>query len=274
MVFALLSAAGLEDFLYLKMNHKTMVASLLNKALAFRPGVLLHPFKLSGKVGLGLALLFPISGRAQPEKLNDLNLPAIEQDLIIVGNAADGLEVNTIKTQELKVRVKNVSSRKLIVSHVGFNTPNALVAVTPLELAPDESRPLELLVDGSKLLLPGQTNMFLRVQDGGAKRTAMLPIHFTSKEIVTLHPRGLMWQIGDDPQGKASKVINLPAGKRIKEIKTSDERFTAKLEGSSIIVTPLNTAEARTATIVNIAAKPPARSGTVPPLPKKAGVAR
>jgi hypothetical protein len=271
------------------MKLKTVISSLLDKALAPRVGAVHKRLNVSAKVGLSFALLMPILVEAQPDNLNNVDLPSIEQDLIIVGNAADGLEVNASKTQELKVRVKNVSSRKLIVSHVGFNTPNALIAVTPLELSPDESKPLELLVDGSKLLLPGQANMFLRVQDGGAKRTAMLPIHFTSKDIVALHPRGLMWQIGDDPQGKASKVINLPAGKRIKEVKTSDERFTAKLEGNSIIVTPLNTAEARTATIalitepesektpvlyVNIAAKPPARSGIVPPLPKKAGVAR
>jgi hypothetical protein len=187
---------------------------------------------------------FPMPTGAVPE------MATMAPPLVVTGDDGELITLSSTKEQEITLHLRNSTDHALTVTHLNLNGGAAFVPITPLEIAPNESKLLKLIIDGRRLMLPGQIMALFRIREAGDEHVLSVPLRLTSKDVFVFEPHSLGWKMGADLVAKTTKILSTPAGFKITGVKSSSPGFSARLEGASIIVTPADTSKPQSAAVI------------------------
>jgi hypothetical protein len=158
-----------------------------------------------------------------------------------VGLDGKTAEVGIHGFTEVPLHIKNLSSNPKTLTHVGINSPAFLLPIGNLVVAPGATQDIVVEVDGRRLHLPSPGQVVLQLKDSGATALRSFQVVFVSKELFSIAPEFLFWKQNESPASKVVKVTNVPMGAKLLDVRSNNSRFTARLAGDLVVVTPDNT---------------------------------
>ena len=176
--------------------------------------------------------------------------------LVITGdNDSHSLNVSSLQSAEVKLRLRNVSDHEITVTDFGFNSPAVLAPIAPIVLAPGAAGSFSLHIDGRLMPLPSNARVFFRAHDAKSENLSSAQFTLTSRDIFILEPKYVLWRSGEPTKPKTVRIVQSPPGTKITGVKSSSPDFTATLDGSNIVITPADTSKPHNAA-VSLACEP------------------
>jgi hypothetical protein len=146
-----------------------------------------------------------------------------------------------------KVFVTNNGATPLTVTAIGTN-PVLFTPISAVRIGPGEQKPIMLAIDMSAVNLPLSGPLFFETEDGTGipAKPIVSQVSFSSKEVVLLAQKMVLWNLGENPATKTVEITNIPAGIRITGAKAVDPKagFRVTLQGRMVSITPTSTATA------------------------------
>ncbi len=221
----------------------------LHGRLLLQPFVIFPAFvSLKRAASLVAALLFASTAVCLPAQ--PLSAPAPAQspssDLVISWDQKAAADIHIDKATTLALHLKNGSAQEVELTHFALNNPSVFVPIGPIVLKPGGEADFPLELTGRILSLPTTLTVFFQFKDGSFRAH---PIELSSKDVLVVAPRFVLWRVGDPAEPKTVHILNTPQGVKVTGVSSSSPAFTAKWEGDAIAIAPAATAQPQMASI-------------------------
>jgi hypothetical protein len=142
---------------------------------------------------------------------------------------------------DFDVHIRNLTRGPIKLTHLAIGFAGVYTPIKAIELSPEGSADMPLLIDLQRVHLPYSTLVCVLGEQGQQKIRSQALVTITTKDVVVFDQRTLLWRTGEPTAAKTVRIISIPAGLKPKEVWVVGA-FKAELKGATIIVTPNSTA--------------------------------